>query len=97
MTSELPHFNGSDYVAGKDHARLSKQHERVRDLMLDGTWRTLDEIATATGDPAASISAQLRHLRKPRFGGWKVEKRTRANREHGLYEYHLSANAEVAA
>ncbi len=89
--STLPHFNGSDYVAEHDHARLSLQHERIRDLMLDGEWRTLDEIATATGDPAASISAQLRHLRKPRFGSWVVEKRIRRDRKAGLYEYQLRA------
>src|SRR5260370_389679 len=31
-----------------------------------------------TPDPPASISAQLRHLRKPEFGGYAVEKRPRA-------------------
>lgn len=91
--SSLPHFNGSDYVPALDHPRLSLQHERIRDLMLDGKWRSLDEIAAATGDPAASISAQLRHLRKPRFGGWKVEKRSRADRARGLFEYRLSTGA----
>lgn len=88
--SDLHHFNGSDYDPTLDHPRLSLQHERIRDLMLDGKWRSLDEIATETGDPAASISAQLRHLRKPRFGGWTVEKQARADRARGLFEYRLS-------
>lgn len=87
----MPEFNGSDYEPGFDHARLSRQHERVRDLMRDGAWRTLAEISDATGDPAASVSAQLRHLRKARFGGWTVEKRPRTDRERGLYEYRLLA------
>ncbi len=93
--SQAPHFNGPVYEAEHDHARLTKQHERIRDLMLDGMWRTLDEIAVATGDPAASISAQLRHLRKARFGGWTVEKRARALRERGLFEYRLQAGAST--
>ncbi len=59
------------------------------DTMRDGRWRTLQEIADVTGDPQASISAQLRHLRKPRFGGYTVEKRRRGLPEHGLYEYQL--------
>ena len=31
-----------------------------------GDWRTLRSIADCTGDPEASVSAQLRHLRKDR-------------------------------
>jgi hypothetical protein len=38
---------------------------------------TLEELANKTRFPPASISAQLRHLRKAEFGGWKVEKRPR--------------------
>jgi hypothetical protein len=41
------------------------------------TWLTLDELAKLTHYPPASISAQLRHLRKPRFGGFVVDKRPR--------------------
>lgn len=84
-----PHFNGPDYEPSNDFKRLSKQHERVRDLMLDGVWRSLDEIAKLTGDPASSISAQLRHLRKERFGSYVVNKRRRGSREKGLFEYQV--------
>src|SRR4029077_9101200 len=42
------------------------------------TWLTLDELAKLTHYPPASISAQLRHLRKPEYGGYAVEKRPRA-------------------
>ena len=70
----------------EDHARLAGQMLRVFELMQDGQWRTLNEIATATGDPAASISAQLRHLRKARFGGHTVEREHQGN---GLYLYRL--------
>jgi hypothetical protein len=69
------HFSGPAYDPLVDRERLTKQHARVRDLMRDGQWRSLQDIATTTGDPETSISAQLRHLRKPRFGGHSVEKR----------------------
>lgn len=88
-------FNGPDYEPENDKARLSKQHVRIRELMRDGKWRTLNEIADVTCDPPASISAQLRHLRKQRFGSWIVKKRRRGDRKHGLYEYRLRAPTDV--
>lgn len=58
-----------------------KQREVIRDVMLSAgqcaTWLTLDELAKLTQYPPASISAQLRHLRKPRFGAYEVVKRCR--------------------
>lgn len=82
-------FNGSDYVPALDDTRLLSQLGRVYNVMSDGNWRTLSEIAAITGDPEASISAQLRHLRKQRFGGHIVEKQPRGERARGLYEYRL--------
>lgn len=79
-------FNGADYVPDRDNERLSNQLYRVWDCMVDGKWRTLNQISVATGDPEPSISAQLRHLRKPRFGGHTIERRYCGN---GLYEYKL--------
>jgi hypothetical protein len=79
-------FNGADYVPERDNARLTGQLLRIWNVVCDGEWRTLSEISQITGDPEASISAQLRHLRKPRFGGYEVE------REHvkdGLYRYRV--------
>jgi hypothetical protein len=53
------------------------------DVMLSASqcdsWLTLDELAMLTHYPPASISAQLRHLRKPEFGGFDVEKQQRAS------------------
>lgn len=83
-----PHFNGSDYVPARDWLRLNTQVGRVFNCISDGRWRTLDDIAQATGDPHASVSAQLRHLRKPRFGGHTIDKRHIAA---GLFEYRLRA------
>ncbi len=64
--------------------------------MRDHGWPTLTEIAGVTGDPAASISAQLRHLRKARFGGHTVNKRHRGPASAGLYEYQLLVRDQLA-
>jgi hypothetical protein len=85
-TTKVLRFNGAGYIAERDNTRLTGQIERVYILMQDGEWRTLDEIAQLTGDPPASISAQLRHLRKDRFGGHTVE---RDYVSDGLYRYRL--------
>lgn len=95
-TLEVPRarFDGADYDHDRDSARLTGQILRVFDLMKDQQWRTLREIAAATGDPESSISAQLRHLRKERFGSHTVE------REHvggGLFRYRLIVTFPLAA
>lgn len=87
-------FTGSDYNPKIDGARLLKQHEVIRDLMLDGCARTLGEIAEATDYPEASISAQLRHLRKPKFGGYTVTKKRREPWS-GLFEYQVLAPVQI--
>lgn len=84
-----PHFNGPAYDPEFDHERLTGQLRRIYQLMRDGEWRTMREINAATGDPEASISAQLRHLRKERFGSHTVERRSRGDRACGLWEYRL--------
>jgi hypothetical protein len=72
----------------------------IRDLMLEasarGAWLTLPEIGESTAFGEASISAQLRHLRKARHGRYRVEKRQRrlGQSEPGqatwLWEYQVS-------
>lgn len=85
-------FNGPAYDHERDSPRLTGQVMRIFGLMKDGEWRTLSEIESATGDPPASISAQLRHLRKKRFGSHTVEKRHRGEPANGLYEYRVIVN-----
>jgi len=67
---------------GKRVARR-RQRDVLRDVMLSAreceTWLTLDELAKLTHYPPASISAQLRHLRKPQNGGFVVKKRPRTS------------------
>ncbi len=58
-----------------------RQRDVLCDVMLSArqceTWLTLDELAKLTHYPPASISAQLRHLRKPQYGAFLVQKRPR--------------------
>lgn len=81
-----PHFDGETYEPEADHARLTGQLAGVLDLMRDGRWRTLAEIAEHVDGSEAGVSARLRDLRKARFGGYEVEKRRRTE---SLWEYRL--------
>jgi hypothetical protein len=95
-TSTLsPRLDGAVYDRALDDDRLRRQIGSVFELLRDGRWRTLYEVAEATGDPETSISAQLRHLRKARFGGHVVEKRRRTALG-GTYEYRLSLDEQRA-
>jgi hypothetical protein len=82
-------FAGEGYVHNRDVSRLSAQLIRVWNVMCDGSWRSLEEISALTGAPPTSASAQLRHLRKSRFGAHKVEK---LYIRRGLYLYRLVPN-----
>lgn len=80
---------GPTFDPALDEERLNDQILRIYRCMVDQEWRTLAEIAQETGDPEASISAQLRHLRKPKFGSFEVDKRRRGLATTGLWEYLL--------
>ena len=54
----------------------------------DGEWHTLADIEAQTGDKIKSISAQIRNLRKPEGGAYKIIKRERAE---SVFEYRLVA------
>jgi hypothetical protein len=64
-----------------DARRLRSQREIIRDVMVSAadceTWLTLGELRALTRYGEASISAQLRHLRKAEYGGYDVVKRHR--------------------
>ena len=68
-------FDGSDYIPQRDNDRLSKQSDKIFNLMKDGVYRTLSQISDMTKEPPSSISAQLRHFRKPRFGSHTLNKK----------------------
>ena len=97
MNNTTTHYPGPD-DPGKSE-RLSHQHTAIKELMSDGQWRTLEQISHAVEAmgvrcPPASASAQLRHLRKERFGGHTVKKVHRGN---GLYEYQLVVTKQQKA
>jgi hypothetical protein len=79
-------FDGATYSRALDGARLTSQLHHVKMLMRDGQWRTLSQIAAAVEGSNAALSARLRDLRKPKFGGYLVE---RQRIEGGLYKYRL--------
>jgi hypothetical protein len=79
---------GETYDHDRDHNRIAAQRGRVWELMSDGNWRTLEEIAHETGDPEASISARLRDFRKVKFGAHRIERSYVGN---GLWHYRVAA------
>jgi hypothetical protein len=94
-----------------DARRLRSQREIIRDVMLSAaeceTWLTLGELRALTRYGEASISAQLRHLRKNENGGYEVVKRHREGasperpgtdgRGECIWEYQIARVAGVAS
>ena len=68
--------------------RGGSQIRRVFTIMRDGQWHTVLDVAERTGDPPMSVSAQIRHLRKDRFGGFLVEREYLAD---GVSRYRVRA------
>jgi hypothetical protein len=76
------------------------QREVLRDAMLSaaqcGSWLTLRELSRLTNYGETSISAQLRHLRKARYGAFVIDKQVRkcgdgagAAERGAVWEYRL--------
>ena len=86
LFTRAPVFDGPD-LEPEDHARLGNQMARVKTALSSDRWWTLHDLSVACGAPEASVSAQLRHLRKPRFGSHTIERR---HLGHGLYEYRMA-------
>jgi hypothetical protein len=80
--------SGETFDRARDGKRLNAQAQAVFSYMQHGEWRTLADIAAATGHPEASVSARLRDLRRKQFGGYTVERRYIAN---GLWQYRVTA------
>lgn len=83
-------FDGPDLLA-LDVPRLAGQTAKVFELMRDGEFRTLTQIARACGCLETSAGARLRDLRKERFGGHRVVSR-QVSGTSLLYEYQLILN-----
>jgi len=90
---KLHRFDGATFEEDRDGERLSGQLHQVRALMADGAWRTLGEIVAAIGGGSeAGVSARLRDLRKPKFGGFNVERRYR---DRGVWEYRVKGGTDA--
>lgn len=81
------YFDGADYTPSEDYKRLNSQLKDIYKFMSDGEWRTVEKIVQGTNYPANSVQAQLRNLRKERFGAYLVERRRVTT--SGLYEYRV--------
>lgn len=81
-----PRFDGATFDQERDGKRLNAQLFAVRAAMGDGQWWTLADLAERCGAPEASVSARIRDLRKPRFGGHMIERRFV---RRGLFEYRM--------
>lgn len=86
-------FDGSTFDASQDGHRLTTQMNAVREMMLDGQWHSIPQIALhlrragmACTEP--SISARIRDLRKARFGNYRVERRREPG--SGLFLYRVA-------
>jgi hypothetical protein len=98
---------GPQTATGKARKIVPTQREVLRDLMLAagkyGAWMTLHELARLTRYGETSISAQLRHLRKAKCGGYVLEKRVRkpgvvSSEEHFVvWEYRLTVRRRVSS
>ena len=88
-----PRFGGATYEPERDSKRLTGQLLYVWEALQDGKWHTLPELRltceTRSGKRyrEQSISARLRDLRKPQFGGHDIRRRRITS---GLYEYRLA-------
>lgn len=83
---KTPDFDGDDYVSERDKPRLTLQIHQVRMYMENAGWLSVKDIAAELNFPEPSVSAQIRNLRKKRFGSRTVERRYQGN---GLYEFKL--------
>lgn len=86
-------FGGDTYSPAQDFTRLSRQLQLVFQVMKDGEWRTLGELAGIIGIPEQSASSRLRDLRKEQYGSYRVDRRHRSEAVAGLYEYRLNLHA----
>lgn len=80
--------------AGQSSMQPYVQMWDTSQIATDAGWLTLREISELTNYGEASISAQLRHLRKPHFGGHVIVKRRRGSVMNGAWEYRIAGHCE---
>jgi len=68
---------------------INQRQKILKELRSLRTWRSLEQLADTVGEPATSVSAQLRALRRPEYGGYQIEKHW--SRELREWQYRLGA------
>lgn len=96
LPDPLPHFPSEAYDPELDYGRLTAQMRRLWAVIVDGRWHTLAELEQAADGPQGSLSADLRSLRKPKFGGFVVA-RKRVTEEGGTWAYRLVLRPDGSA
>lgn len=89
-------FAGATFDPALDLLRLTTQLERVKALMSDQRWRSLQQIAQLVGGTEASVSSRLRDLRKAQYGSFVVERRREGRPTRGFFLYRVLLPAPPA-
>ena len=88
MVNFVGRFDGWHFDAKKDQERLTKQMRGIYKVLKEAkVWLTVSEIEEETGYAQPSISAQLRNMRKEKFGSLDVRGRYREGTR--IFEYKL--------
>lgn len=92
-----PRFSYDDqgYDPALDRCPMTGQIRRLWAFMRDGQWRTLHRIALAIGYLESSVSANLRNLRKQKYGGFTVNKRIGKNGFGWWWEYQMEPDRQL--
>jgi len=65
----------------------AKWYEPLLALFRDGEWHTIDEVARYLGYNDTGAAARIRDLRKARYGGHKIDRKSSGRA--GVYLYRL--------
>ncbi len=76
-----------------DRVRLGSKLARVRAILLDGKPHTIAEIQAFVGKYDEGVSANVRDLRKAKYGGWDIP----STRKAGVLSFQLMLTAEERA
>lgn len=102
----MPTF-GPVYEEKRDGERLREQRERVKGVLLAAAirneWLTVEEICQRLEAkyrmhfPVESIGADIRHLRKKRFGGYYIPGRKReiGGKKQNYSEFRMFAEVKM--
>lgn len=83
--------DGDTFDSSRDEERLNTQRRRLWAVISDGQWHTAGELEEAVGANWAALSARVRDLRKPRFGGHTIESQCV---RRGLWRYRYVAPSD---